>query len=93
MHASDNDDDIRVHAVVNAVWKSAEQPAPGIALNHGGEARIVHNGSKCMVNSFEEFDAEAGPLLLIPGNRILDVRRRGRTDDCMHQARRSRSRL
>lgn len=73
MHASNYDYSLSVHAVIQAVWKSAQQDAARFAMKDGEARRVSLNQTDCCAQRKEKLRPGSGSLLFVPLKGVLDI--------------------
>ena len=89
MHAGDDDDDVAIDPVEQAVGEALRnEGASGSAVQDGISLRVFDDAIPCCVERHEELFAQAGPLRFVPLIGVVDVGGSRRPDnDPLHRPR------
>lgn len=92
MHARDHHDNLAVDAEVDRVRKTTQQCPPRVSADDRISEWVLGDGIDQSLRRGQKLVAQAWALTFVPEKSFIDVRRRGWTDNDLHQSARLRMR-
>src|SRR5688572_21215024 len=92
MHAGHDHDNLVVDPEVDGVWKATQKRSPGVSTHDRVCERVLRDGIDGTLCRRQKLMTQACALPLVPEKSLIDVRRRSRTDNDLHQSARLRMR-